>query len=73
MVDRYTKFILTVIAAALAVLAFEQTISRSKAQSGPTKVQICDSSGISCATLSSSPTSTPPGFSASTLDVKAWR
>ena len=40
--DRYTKLILTVIAAALLVLVAQNSIRPSVAESGIHKVQICD-------------------------------
>jgi hypothetical protein len=50
MVDRYTKAVLTVIAAALVVLAFKGFVGPLGAQGQDIqKVQICDSQG--CASL----------------------
>jgi hypothetical protein len=50
--DRYTKVILTIIAFALCVLAIENFESAAaQAQSGVTKVAICDNSGLSCAEI----------------------
>jgi hypothetical protein len=46
MIDKYTKGVLTVIAAALVVLVVEQGIGRVSAQTDRIqKVQICDHSG----------------------------
>ncbi len=62
MVDRYTKFMLTVIAAALVALVSQTTIQQARAQlDGPQKVQICDSLGVHCLALSEkTSTSTAP-------------
>jgi hypothetical protein len=55
MVDRYTRSVLTVIAAALTVLAVQGFIRPASAQySGIQRVQICDSLG-QCASLSRIP------------------
>ncbi|MBX6373811.1 MAG: hypothetical protein IRZ13_06170 [Acetobacteraceae bacterium] len=55
-VDRYTKAVLTVIAAALCVLAVQNAVAPSHAQLGaapgtPTvqRVAVCDVSGTRCA------------------------
>jgi hypothetical protein len=48
-VDLYTKCVLTVIAVALTVIAVHQVIPTVAAQSGSTRVQICDLQN--CATL----------------------
>ena len=51
MVDRYTKVVLTVIAAALTVLAIQGAVPQSQAYSHDMqKVQICDAVG-DCAAL----------------------
>jgi hypothetical protein len=53
MVDRYTKCVLTVIAAALVALLAQNAITSGRA--GPldvVKVQICGSSGLNCVDLS---------------------
>ena len=40
--DLYTKFVLTVIALALSVIAIQQTLTPAYAQSNIQKVVICD-------------------------------
>jgi hypothetical protein len=51
MVDRYTKAVLTVIAAALVTIVVQNSISSSAAQSSTVpKVQVCDAWG-NCASL----------------------
>jgi hypothetical protein len=53
MVDHYTKAVLTVIAAALVGLLVQNSIFSAQAQSSrPTKVVICDETGLSCAGVS---------------------
>lgn len=55
MVDRYTKAVLTVIAAALVTIAAQNFIGPSSAQSlGVPKVQICDARGICASILNNS-------------------
>jgi hypothetical protein len=51
MVDRYTKAILTVIAATLIVVVAQNAIRPTVAQQGPLKVQICEALN-NCAELS---------------------
>jgi len=53
MVDHYTKAVLTVIAAALVGLLVQNSIFSAQAQSSrPTKVVICDESGLNFAGVS---------------------
>jgi hypothetical protein len=52
MVDRYTKTVLTVIAAALVVIAAQHAVDRSQAATDIQKVQICDDQGR-CASMTS--------------------
>ena len=42
MVDAYTKWILTIIAVALAVIAADELLHSARAQIGFSRVQICD-------------------------------
>ena len=50
--DVYTKVVLTVIAGALVVLAAQNAIGTSRAQSDQVqKVQICSNDGINCAAV----------------------
>jgi hypothetical protein len=52
-VDRYTKTMLTIIAAALCSLVAQNAIGQLQAQSGkPQPVVICDASGFGCANVS---------------------
>lgn len=51
MVDRYTKTVLTIIAAALVGLLTQNAIKPSQAQSGVQKVAICQLEGQGCASL----------------------
>lgn len=53
MVDRYTKAMLTVIAATLIGLFVKDSVFSAQAQySRPTKVVICDETGLQCAGVS---------------------
>jgi hypothetical protein len=53
MVDRYTKAVLTVIAAVLVGLFVKDSVFSAQAQySRPTKVVICDEAGLECAGVS---------------------
>lgn len=51
MIDRYTKFVLTVIAVALCGILIKDGIEAAHADSGITKVTICDQSGNVCMPL----------------------
>ena len=51
MVDRYTKAVLTVIAAALVALVTQGAIRESRAQLGIQKVQICGDNAADCASI----------------------
>jgi hypothetical protein len=56
MVDLYTKTVLTVIAAALVGLLVQNSIPSAQAQYGrPTRVVICEESGINCAGVARMP------------------
>ena len=66
MVDRYTKTVLSIIAAALIALVAQNAIHPSRAQlSTPQKVQICDPLGENCASLGVAGRS-------SNSDIYAW-
>jgi hypothetical protein len=51
MVDRYTKTVLTIIAAALVGLLTQNAIRSSQAQSNVQRVAICQLEGQGCASL----------------------
>jgi hypothetical protein len=51
MVDRYTKTVLTIIAAALVGLLTQNAIRSSQAQSSVQRVAICQLEGQGCASL----------------------
>ena len=55
MVDRYTRMILTVIAAALVALVIQESVRQSRAMDGIQMVKICDSA-VAC--VSTIPTGT---------------
>lgn len=48
-IDRYSKAILTIIAAALVAMAAENLVRPSVAQTGVSKVAICELDGRNCA------------------------
>ena len=48
MVDRYTKAVLTVIAAALLALMAQNGMSASRAQEMPANVELCSNGGLNC-------------------------
>ena len=52
MIDRYTKTILTVIAAALVALAVQNALPSARAAGGVQKVVICNKDGTRCADVS---------------------
>ena len=47
--DRYTKSVLTVIAAALCALVAQNAVGPAQSQQGPQPVVICSADGINCA------------------------
>lgn len=54
-IDIYTKGVLTVIAAALVAIVVQNGVSTATAQSGITKVAVCDRlSSITCIDITSS-------------------
>ena len=50
--DKYTKGVLTVIAVSLVTLCVQNSIGNAVASNGVQKIQICDSGGYYCATVS---------------------
>jgi hypothetical protein len=60
MVDRYTKVVLTIIAAALVIIAAQGAVGQSKAQRELVKVQICDT--LSCAEVLPGSRARPPAL-----------
>lgn len=48
MVDRYTKAVLTIIAAALVAIAAQNAMGPLNAQQGVQRVAICDTMGSAC-------------------------
>ena len=70
MIDRYTKIVLTVIAAALVGLVVQNTIGPLHAQNDVRRVFICDARNVNqCATLANLGTEYSPRYGLSVLAI----